>query len=374
MMLRGFEMLTEGMGGGALDTEASVEILGLGSVLDRLRPLTMFPRECLVDLAWQVRACLEENIPGAFVECGVWRGGTSFFMAHLLREAGASDRNVWLFDSFQGIQPPEEIDGPAAFKWAEDTDSPFYYDNFQVSVEEVQRSANELGLAPYTEFVKGWFDQTIPATRDRIGPIAILRIDCNWHAGNRCCLDNLYEQVVDGGFVIVDYYNWDGCTIAVHEFLGSRKLAHRIETISGPGGIGLCAVVRKGKTKWGDCRYVVQWNYLRKLAAEELIAAIPPGEQFILVDDDEWVIGADLAGRPRIPFLELEGEYWGSPPDDATAIREFERLRRAGASFIVFGRPAFWWLDYYSKFSGYLRAEFPCILETERVIVFDLRT
>src|SRR5262245_16215681 len=87
MMLRGFEMLTEWTGAGALDTEASVEILGLGSVLDRLRPLTMFPRECLVDLAWQVRACLEENLPGAFVECGVWRGGTSFFMAHLLREA-----------------------------------------------------------------------------------------------------------------------------------------------------------------------------------------------------------------------------------------------------------------------------------------------
>jgi hypothetical protein len=367
-------MLTEGTGGGALDTEASVAILALGSVLDRLRPLTMFPRECLVDLAWQVRACLEDNIPGAFVECGVWRGGTSFFMAHLLREVEASDRKVWLFDSFEGIRPPEDIDGPAAFKWAEDTDSPFYYDNFRVSVEEVQRSANELGLAAYTEFVKGWFDETLPATRDRIGPIAILRIDCNWHAGNRCCLNNLYDQVVDDGFLILDYFNWDGCAIAMHEFLGTRKLSHRIETVSGPGGIGLCAVVRKGKTKWGDCRYAVQWKYLRKLATQEVIATIPPGEQFILVDDDEWVIAADLADRRRIPFLERDGEYWGSPPDDPTAIREFERLRGAGACFIVFGRPAFWWLDYYSTFSGYLRAEFPCILENERLIVFDLRT
>jgi hypothetical protein len=35
--------------------------------------------------------------------------------------------------------------------------------------------------------------------------------------------------------------------------------------------------------------------------------------------------------------------------------------------------PAFWWLDYYSEFSRYLRARFPCSLENERLVVFDLR-
>jgi hypothetical protein len=373
MLLRRFEMLAQSTGAEALGTEASVNVLGLRTVLDTLRPLTMFPRECLVDLAWQVRACLEENIPGAFVECGVWRGGTSFFMAHLLREAGASDRKVWLFDSFEGIQPPEGIDGPAAFKWAEDTNNPFYYDNFRVSVEEVRRTANELGLSAYTKLVKGWFDRTIPANRERIGPIAVLRIDCNWHAGVRCCLDNLYDQVVDGGFVILDYYNWDGCAIAVHEFLGGRKLAHRIESVSGPGGVGLCAVFRKGDTRWSECREKVQWRRLAKLAMDELMAVIPPGEQFILADQDEWGTGADLAGHLRIPFLERDGEYWGSPPDATTAIRELERLRQDGAAFMVFGWPAFWWLDYYSELQGHLRSNFRCVLENDRVIVFDLR-
>jgi hypothetical protein len=358
---------------GLWGTEASVEILELGAVLDRLRPLTMFPRECLVELAWQVRACLEENIPGAFVECGVWRGGTSFLMAHLLRQAGVTDRKVWLFDSFEGIQPPEDIDGLAAFKWAEDTTSPFYYDNFRVSVEEVRRSADELGLSAHTEFVKGWFDPTISANRDRIGSIAILRIDCNWYTGNRCCLDNLYDQVADGGFVILDYHTWDGCAVAVHEFLGSRRLSHRIESVSGPGGVGLSAFFRKGKTRWSDSREVVQWKYLVKLATDELIAAIPPGEKLILVDQDEWGTSANLAGRLRIPFLEREGEYWGSPPDDAAAIREFERLRQDGAGFMVFGWPAFWWLDYYPGLHGHLRSNFRCLLENERLVVFDLR-
>jgi hypothetical protein len=365
-------MLTQRTGAGALGTEASVDILGLRVVLDRVRPLTMFPRECLVDLAWQVRACLEENIGGAFVECGVWRGGTSFLMAHLLREAGASNRKVWLFDSFEGILPPEDIDGPAAFKWAEDTNSPFYYDNFRVSVEDVQRSAQELGLSANTEFIKGWFDQTIPTNRSRIGPIAILRIDCNWHAGVRCCLEELYDQVVDGGFVSLDYYNWDGCAVATHEFLGSRRLSHRIETVCGPGGVGLCAVFRKGDNRWGECREVVQWRSLAKLAIEELMAVIPPGERFILVDQDEWGTGADLAGRLRIPFLERNGEYWGSPPDDGTAIREFERLRHEGAGFMVFGWPAFWWMDYYAGLHGHLRSNFRCLLDNERLIVFAL--
>lgn len=366
-------MMKPYMAGGTLGTEASVEILGLQAVLDRLGPLTMFPRECLIELAWQVSACLEENIPGAFVECGVWRGGTSFLMAHLLREAGASDRKVWLFDSFEGIQPPAEIDGPAAFKWAEDTNSPLYYDNFRVPVEEVMRTASELGLSAYTEFVKGWFDRTIPANRERIGPIAVLRIDCNWHAGVRCCLDGLYDQVVDGGFVILDYYNWDGCAIAVHEFLGSRKLAHRLEGVGAPGGAGLCAVFRKGDSRWSACREAVQWGRLSKRAMEEVMAVVPPGGRFILVDQDEWGTSADVAGRSRIPFLERDGEYWGTPPDDTTAVRELERLRHDGAAFLAFGWPAFWWLDYYSGLRRHLRSNFRSVLENDRVILFDLR-
>ena len=91
----------------------------------------------------------------------------------------------------------------------------------RASIEEVLRIATELGLASYTEFVKGWFDQTLPTNRDRIGPIALLRIDCDWYSSVMCCLDNLYDQVADRGFVVLDdYYTWDGCAIAVHEFLG----------------------------------------------------------------------------------------------------------------------------------------------------------
>ena len=108
------------------------------------------------------------------------------------------------------------------------------------------------------------------------------------------------------------------------------------------------------------------------LSREEIAALIPPGDALILVDQAEF--GSEIAaGRRPIPFLERGGEYWGPPPDDATAIQEFERLRKSGASFIVFGWPAFWWFGYYPGFHHHLRSTFRCVMENERVVVFDLR-
>ncbi len=192
----------------------------------------MVPEDSLIELAHQVLAILTTGIPGDFVECGVWRGGASFLIADLLRQAGVRDRKVWLFDSFEGLPAPDEIDGPAAMAYAKNTDSLRYFDNCRASLEEVQQAAMALELGSYTKFIKGWFDQTLPARRDQLGPIALLRIDCDWYSSVRCCLESLYDQVVDGGFVIIDdYYTYDGCAIAVHEFLAGRRLAHRIEGV-----------------------------------------------------------------------------------------------------------------------------------------------
>lgn len=336
--------------------------------LEKVQPFTIVPEESLVDLAYLVRVVLAYGIPGDFVECGVWRGGSSFLMADLLRQAGTRDRRVWLFDSFEGLPSPEAIDGPAATAYASNTDSPGYLDNCRVSVEEVQKSAVELGLGSYTEFVKGWFDQTLPANRDRIGPIAILRIDADWYSSVRGCLDNLYDQVVDGGFIILDdYYAFDGCAVAVHEFLGERGLAHRIEGVVSKEGGGQyqSALFRKGKTTWS-------WLQQLYLTEQDIASLVPQGSTFILVDQ-EW-FGGEIAGaRHAIPFLERDGQYWGPPPDDETAIRELERLRQAGASFVVFAWPAFWWLDYYAGLNRHLRSRFRCVLENNRLVVFDLR-
>jgi SAM-dependent methyltransferase len=107
-------------------------------------------------------------------------------------------------------------------------------------------------------------------------------------------------------------------------------------------------------------------------AAAEVAALVRPEETFILVDQGE-LSNMIAAGRRALPFLEREGEYWGSPEDDATAIRELERLRAAGASHLVFAWPAFWWLDYYEGLHRHLVSEFRCALRNERLIAFALR-
>jgi hypothetical protein len=109
-----------------------------------------------------------------------------------------------------------------------------------------------------------------------------------------------------------------------------------------------------------------------RLATQELEAAIPPSSTFILVDEQ----GSPtlLTRDPRVPVLLDNGEqYTGPAPDDETAIREVEQLREAGARFLVVAWPAFWWLDYYTGMHQHLRSRFRCLLENERLVVFDLR-
>ena len=108
-------------------------------------------------------------------------------------------------------------------------------------------------------------------------------------------------------------------------------------------------------------------------ALKSIDVLIPLADSFILVDDEVIRFGLSL-GRHAIPFLERDGMYDGPPADDATAIREFERLRGAGAKFMAFWRDAFWWLGYYEGLNRYLRSTFSCVLENDSLIVFDLRS
>ena len=113
--------------------------------------------------------------------------------------------------------------------------------------------------------------------------------------------------------------------------------------------------------------------YIAEIGVSDLIASlIPSAAAFIMVDDGVWE-GEVIAGRCGVPFLERDGKYWGRPTDDDTAIGELERLRHAGSTFIVFGSPAMWWLDYYRRFSRYLDTTFSCLIKSDGLVVFDLR-
>jgi predicted O-methyltransferase YrrM len=113
------------------------------------------------------------------------------------------------------------------------------------------------------------------------------------------------------------------------------------------------------------------WQESVRRTAADIRQIIPPGESFILIDEDEIRYDLDT-GHRVLPFLERNGEYWGAPENDVVAAQELLRLRMEGVGFLVVAWPAFWWLDYYPRLYRQLRWSFRCVMRNERLIVFDL--
>lgn len=113
------------------------------------------------------------------------------------------------------------------------------------------------------------------------------------------------------------------------------------------------------------------WFHRLRAVAEDIDALIPTDVPFVLVDDDNLGMRPGPGRRP-IPFLERDGNWWGAPADDRTAIAELERLRESGARFLVFAWPGFWWLDHYSGFADYVETRFERVVATEDLLIFDL--
>jgi hypothetical protein len=206
----------------------------------RIRPYTMVSHDALVCLYRQVLHCEAHGIPGAFVECGVWKGGAVGLMALANMKYGSQRRTIHLFDSFQDIcEPDEAIDGPRAIREARSWANGgalgrlvpllgFYDHKGGPGTVDGNRDLLERQLEydpHHVSYHVGWFQDTLPHDAPRLGPIALLRLDADWYASTRVCLDHLYDNVVSGGFVVIDDYGaYEGCRAAVDEFMRVRGI------------------------------------------------------------------------------------------------------------------------------------------------------
>jgi O-methyltransferase len=164
------------------------------------------------------------NVAGSVVECGVWKGGMMAGIANVL----GPDRVYYLFDSFEGLPDPQAIDGPAALRWKSTEDSEWFFDNCAADIRFAQ-AAMEMSPASRFELIRGFFNNTMPGFQPE-QPIAILRLDADWYDSTITCLEHLASKVVPGGVIIVDdYYAWDGCARAVHDFLARTSAVERIQ-------------------------------------------------------------------------------------------------------------------------------------------------
>ena len=204
-----------------------------------VQPYTMVGLPRLLNAFDLARRVESQGIKGAMVECGVFKGGCVGLMAKVSADA-RSGRKVWLFDSFEGLPEPTALDGTLAEEYAarEAAGKLVPIDRCVGLIETVEELLFEKLRLDRGNIVlrKGWFQETLPVAKTEVGEIALLRLDGDWYESTKVCLENLYDLVVQGGFVIIDDYGyWEGCRRATDEFLAGRGLTLPLERIDDTG-------------------------------------------------------------------------------------------------------------------------------------------
>lgn len=214
--------------------------LARAQALFQVRPATMTtPVRCRT--LWdQCLDLFQRRVPGALVECGVWRGGSAGVMALAARHAGER-RALHLFDSFEGLPEPKEIDEAAARDYSGGRSSGELTPIARCIAgrEEVERFMfGRLNAdRALVHFHVGWFQNTVPADVPQIGDIALLRLDGDWYESTQVCLEHLYPKLARGGIVVLDdYFNWAGCRKATDEYRAQHGITSELIRIDVDSG------------------------------------------------------------------------------------------------------------------------------------------
>jgi hypothetical protein len=205
-------------------------------ILELVKPYSMVHETGIIFAMASVLHSIKNLHRGHIVECGVWRGGCALAMLLIQRELyGKIVKPVHMLDSFAGLPEVENIDGPLASQWQSGADKDTFFDNCKADITDLKKTLekNNISENDYS-IVKGWFDDTIPKFAENLSieGIAVLRLDSDWYASTKLCLDYLCKLTTEEGLVILDdYYAWDGCAKAMHEYLAKNSLPYRIKSL-----------------------------------------------------------------------------------------------------------------------------------------------
>ena len=167
-----------------------------------VRPWTMTSYFRIFALVVAVRYVVDRDVPGDMVECGVWRGGSMQAVARTLLGRGVSDRDLHLFDTFEGMPEPTDEDrrvgGPPARELLESSPQTARSIWAIADLPDVQAGMSRTGYpADRIHYHAGLVQDTIPAQAPE--QIALLRLDTDWYESTRHELAHLYDRVPSGG-------------------------------------------------------------------------------------------------------------------------------------------------------------------------------
>ena len=207
-------------------------------IAERVRPYTMTSYERMYALYKSVEFIVNSSISGAFVECGVWRGGSMMLVAHALLKRGCLDRDIYLFDTYEGLPRPDaDVDVDIWGNRAIDGWLPRQTGNFsshwaEASIDDVRNNMLSTGYPENKiHFIKGMVQDTIPSLSP--SNIALLRLDTDWYASTHHELNHLFPRLAHNGVLIIDDYgHFKGARKAVDNYLTENNLnllMHRID-------------------------------------------------------------------------------------------------------------------------------------------------
>ncbi|MEA3348113.1 MAG: TylF/MycF/NovP-related O-methyltransferase, partial [Pseudomonadota bacterium] len=148
------------------------------NIYRQIRSYTMLSEQRLYSLYKHAKRICEQDIPGNFIECGVAAGGSSALLAATIKKYSKQIRRLFAFDSFSGMPKPGKYD-TASGVTAEDTG--WGTGTCAAPEESVRQICRQLNVNTLVITVKGYFAETLPPSRDRVGMIAFLHLDGDWY-------------------------------------------------------------------------------------------------------------------------------------------------------------------------------------------------
>lgn len=157
------------------------------------------------------------SVDGDLVECGVYKGGSAAIIGQAALEHG---RQLWLFDSFQGMPPTTAKDGEFAATIVGLGATP---------VEGVRQLLDRAGIGVDRYILReGLFAETFQQELPQ--RVAFLHIDADWYESVLASLRTFYDRVEPGGVIVLDDFGfWEGCREAYYDFVAERGIKPLLE-------------------------------------------------------------------------------------------------------------------------------------------------